>query len=161
MRLNSAKTNGISRSSANRSEATLTLITRDVGHSKETSLSLDRRLSEIQRSLLETQHAVTLQTNDVKRILQSIPSSSRGQLHFTEQRSSLPWHANRGCLKAAIDNDASQSRRHTYSAEILPGFTEKHRQGNERETIIQSSAGFTHVFPGPMVTPEPASPFEV
>jgi hypothetical protein len=110
---------------------------------------------------LETHHAILLQTNAVKRIERSIPPNSRCQLHFTEQRSWLPWRANRGFLEAAIDNDTFQSRQHTDSADILPRCTERHRQGNEREPNLQSSAGLTHVLPEPMVSPEPTSPFEV
>jgi hypothetical protein len=161
IRLDPTDTNALSRSSANRSEATLISISRDVGHSKETSLSLDRQLSEIQRSLSKTHHAILSQSTAVNCILQSISSSSRGQLRSTEQRSSLPWHTNKGFLEAAIDSVTSQSRQYTDSTQHLPGSAGRREQSHEREPVLEGSTGFAHVFSGSMLSPEPASLFEV
>ena len=97
----------------------------------------------------------------VNRISQSVQPNFRGQLHSIEQGPSLPWHAYRGFLEADIDSDTSQKYLHIDSAEIMPSSTERHRQGNEHEPVLGSSADLAHSFPGSVFSLEPASLFEV
>lgn len=136
-------------------------ISRDIGHSKETSLSLDRQLSEIQQSLSKTHHALLSQTSAVNCILQSISSGPGGQLRSVEQRCPLSWRANRDFMETAIDNDTSQSRQQTNPAQRLLDSTGRHEQGHEQESVLEGSAAFAHVFSEAMVSPKPTSLFEV
>ena len=161
VRFDPTNTNALSRSSANRSEATLNSISRDVGHSKATSLSRDRQLCEIQQSLSKTYHAVLSQTTTVNHILHSISSGPKGQLCSTEQQSSLPWHANRDFVDTVTASGTSQSQEHTDSTQYLPGSTGWHEQWHERKPFLEEPTGFTHVFLGSLLSPEPTSLFEV
>jgi hypothetical protein len=161
IRLDPTDTNALSRSSANQSEAALISISRDIGHSKETSLSLDRQLSDIQRSLSKTHHAILSQSTAVYCILQSISSSSRGQLRSTEQRSSLPWQTNKGFLEAAVGSGTFQSRKRTDSTQHLLGSTERYEQGHQCGPVLEGSTGFAYVFSRSTRSPKPASLFEV
>lgn len=58
---------------------------RDVGFSKEASSKLEAQLSNIQQSVLTTQHAIAAQTTAVDSVLQYIASCAKRQAHLTEQ----------------------------------------------------------------------------
>ena len=124
-------------------------------------MNVDQQLSEIHQSILETHHAVLSQSNAVERILLSVSPGFNGEKHSNEQRSLVQRRGNRDLHEASTNKTIPQSSRHDPFAKILPGFTEEHHQSSKYKPTLGESSSFAHMVPEPMVSPEPASPFEV
>jgi hypothetical protein len=130
---------------------TLSLINRGDGYSTS---SIDRRLSKIQQSLLETHHAVFSQIKTVSPIPQSSSLNFGGQIAY-----SLPWQPSRDFLTSTIDNATFQSYRHHSLAEIMFSSPEVELKGILRKPSLQ--AGFFHTSSELVTLPEPAGPFQI
>jgi hypothetical protein len=139
------------------------------------SSHLERRLSEIQQSILETHNAVLSQTNGIGHILQSSPSNPAGQVGLTEQLSWLPWRTRMGFFTSAIHNTSFQRHRDSLSAENPENWmrtetrsrkrmldlkvnSESEQEGRKRRRDLQVK--FARVSSGSMALPRPTSPFE-
>ena len=98
-----SNSDGSVRTSAIRAETTLNSIGRDLDQSRQTSLSVDRHLSEIQQVVTNTYYAVSSQSTAVDYLLQSISPSSKYHQISTEQRRSLPTSARGGYREGISD----------------------------------------------------------
>ena len=123
----SIDSDGSLRTSAIRAETTLNSIGRDVDHSKQTSMSLERHLSEIQQVVTSTYNAVSSQSTAVNYLLQSISPSSRYHQIPTEQRFSLPPSA----------REEYRDKQHLISAWNTFDSTKEQEEGREHKPIIE------------------------
>jgi hypothetical protein len=143
------------RLSANRSEATLSMINHDMQHDKESTSSIDRRLSEIHKSILETKHAVLSQPEIFPRMFQF--SSYDRQLQAITARPSFPWHSPKDYSGSPMYLLSSTSQDIVYLTEMKASTTENYKQeeldrDDQTYVALRSQNSF--------VTCEPTSSFE-
>jgi hypothetical protein len=150
-------TNYPTRLSARVSEATLTTISRDLQNKEESMLSIDRRLSEMHQSILETKHTAMYQPEIIRHILQSAPPYNH-RLQTITSRPSLPWNPGDGFLESLVCSFSSRSNGVAYPAQMQATSTaENHRQkepegDNRSHHVLRSQK--------PFVAWEPTSSFE-
>lgn len=125
---------GSLRTSVIRAETTLNSLGRDLNHSKQISLSLDRHLSEIRQVVTSTYYAVSPQSTAVNNLLQSISPSSRYRQILTEQRFSLPSSARGDYRWGVLD---SGSRRNGQHARNTFDSISEQEEGREYKPIIK------------------------
>lgn len=161
-KINGNSAHVLPRTSANRSEATLDSISREIGRSNKATNNLDQQLFSIQQSISKTHQAILFQNTAVNYISHSISSNSQSQPRSAGQCSSSFWRASRVFDEPSSAFERSQSQQHTESSRISIYAPAVYGKGNfGRAVIISDDAGSTDHDSVPSSVGAPTSLFEI
>ncbi|KAN0102667.1 hypothetical protein V8E51_010980 [Hyaloscypha variabilis] len=146
-----------SSSVSGRTEASLTLIRREICSSHETTLSLNRQLFDIQKSLSTTHDAILSQSQTVSTILDSVSGNTTYQLNSNNHQPLLTWHASGAFLEPTMRNLSGEHGTSLHSDDNQQDYTASYLRIQDFHCSPRASRNPRRA----LGSANPASPFEL
>ena len=129
------------RSTSNALQSETQPVNGDVCKSETTAYSIDKRLHDIQKSVVETRNAVLSQNNAVHCIFRWVPCSHKRQLTLSEHGSAFPENMPYGLpsVSPRVDSRWQSSQGRSHTAGKVPS---EQKESPDPQSLFEMSANF-------------------